>query len=261
MIKLWIFTFCLVAIFCDITNAQNRYYDYRNRVPGDKTHILYISGDDTHGSLEVAAVLRKFLEVRHNYFMTYTEDYSVLTRSLEKFDVILMNNIPPKLTEEEMLGLTKAIEEGKPFLGIHAISATYKMDQPQKKLIFDIIGAEFIRHPPIHEFKVNITQPDTDITMNLPDFDIYDEMYFFKSIKPDINILMTSTYEGDDVSGQDWENNFGKSKSTPVTWTRKYGKGKVFYTSLGHSIGAVTNRYFQQVILNGLLWLTAQEEK
>ena len=40
--------------------------------------------------------------------------------------------------------------------------------------------------------------------------------------------------------------------NTPLTWTRQYGKGKVFYISIGHSVGAVTNRYYQQLILQGL---------
>ena len=43
--------------------------------------------------------------------------------------------------------------------------------------------------------------------------------------------------------------------NTPLTWTRQYGKGKVFYTSMGHSVGAVTNRYYQQMLLEALKWL------
>ena len=42
--------------------------------------------------------------------------------------------------------------------------------------------------------------------------------------------------------------------NTPLTWTRQYGKGKVFYTSMGHSVGAVTNRYYQQMLLEALKW-------
>ena len=247
-----------VALFiCAKAIAQNRYYDYSNRVPGGKTHILYLSGDGTHGSLEVAAILRKFLEVRHDYFITYTEDYSILSRSLEKYDIILINNIPPHLTEEELNGFSKAIKEGKPFLGLHAASAFYNLNEQGKEVFFDIIGAEFITHPPIHDFEVNIKQPNTLITKNLPDFNIYDEMYFFKNQKPDNDILMSATYKRGVIGfNKNWEEKRTEiAGNTPLTWTRQYGKGKVFYTSLGHSVGAVSNRYYQQLILQGLKWL------
>lgn len=73
-LKGWtVFYLLLTALFMTATAiAQNRHYDYRGRVPGNKQHILYLSGDSVHGSLEVAAVLRKFLEVRYDYFITYT---------------------------------------------------------------------------------------------------------------------------------------------------------------------------------------------
>lgn len=248
-------TLIILLISVSSIQGQNKHYDYLNRVPGNKPHILYISGDDTHGSLEVAAVLRKFLEVRHNYFMTYTEDYSILTRSLDKYDVILMNNIPPKMTPEEIQGLSKAISNGKPFLGMHAISASYKMPEKQKAIILDIIGAQFNSHPAIYEFEVNVKELNTPITNNLSDFTIYDEMYFFTKINSDVNVLISADYKKNDISTEDWEKTFGKSKSTPIAWTRNYGKAKVFYTSLGHSLGAVTNRHFQQLILNALTWL------
>ncbi|MDN5214935.1 ThuA domain-containing protein [Fulvivirgaceae bacterium BMA12] len=249
--------------FCSICTAysQNRHYDYRNRVPGDKPHILYISGDDTHGSLEVAVILRKFLEVRHEYFITYTEDYSVLTRPLDKYDLILMNNIPPKMSSDEIEGLKSAVSNGKPFLGLHAISATYKMDDAQKSEILDIVGGQFKTHPPIYEFEVNIEQTDNTIVQYIPDFKVYDEMYFFSKLKDDINVLMTATYKENDFSKEDWDKRFGESKSTPIAWTTNYGKGKVFYTSLGHGIGVATNRYFQQLVLNGLSWLLEKNEK
>ncbi|MBU4272541.1 MAG: ThuA domain-containing protein [Planctomycetes bacterium] len=40
----------------------------------------------------------------------------------------------------------------------------------------------------------------------------------------------------------------------PATWARMHGKGRAFYTSLGHREDVWTNPIFQQVILGGLSW-------
>jgi type 1 glutamine amidotransferase len=65
-------------------------------------------------------------------------------------------------------------------------------------------------------------------------------MYFYFKQLEDSKVLIEAEHEG---------------VKTPIAWTKNYGKGKVFYTSLGHSMGAVTNRNFQQLVLNALIWL------
>jgi len=40
----------------------------------------------------------------------------------------------------------------------------------------------------------------------------------------------------------------------PATWARMHGKGRVFYTSMGHREDVWTGEVFQQVLLGGLAW-------
>jgi type 1 glutamine amidotransferase len=40
----------------------------------------------------------------------------------------------------------------------------------------------------------------------------------------------------------------------PATWAHRYGKGRVFYTSMGHREDVWTNPVFQQVLLGGINW-------
>jgi hypothetical protein len=42
----------------------------------------------------------------------------------------------------------------------------------------------------------------------------------------------------------------------PATWARRHGKGRVFYTSLGHREDIWTNPFFQTIALGGLRWAT-----
>ena len=224
--------------------SQNRYYDYRERNPEGKVHILYTSGGGWHDNLGTAAVLRRFLEVRHEYYITYTEDYSVFAGNLDKYDVILLSGMPVSLEDEELDGLKKAVKQGKPVLGFHPATAALQ-GHPRLSEYTELIGANFKDHPPIHTFPVNILKKDHPVTYNLGDFDIYDEMYFYDdALEKGSDVLIEAQH---------------KEKKTPIAWVRNYGKGKVFYTSLGHGPGAATNRHFQQLLLNALVWLTDEK--
>ena len=235
-------SFLMVAI---VAQSQNKLYNYRNRVPEGKIHILYTAGGSYHDHLGVATVLRRFLEVRHKYHVTYTEDYGVFTSSLEKYDVIIMNGMPKKLTEEELEGFLKAVREGKPVLGLHSATAALSKDEKRKQYV-EVFGAQFAGHPPIHKFPVKVTNKKHPIMENIKDFEIYDEMYFYGNKKEGSTVLLEAEHE--------------KRGKTAIAWTRNYGKGKVFYTTLGHGVGAVTNKNFQQLLVNGLDWLLGKQK-
>lgn len=225
--------------------SQNRYYDFRERKPDNKVHILYLGGGSWHDLLGVADILRRFLEIRHEYHTTYTEDWEVLTRSLDAYDIILINGMPDTLSETQLQGLEAAVKNGKPLLGLHAATAALQQDTEEKRTRYNaIIGANFTSHPPIHTFPVNVVETKHPITKNIGNFEIYDEMYFYNTNIEGNQILIEAQHEG---------------KNTPIAWTRQYGKGKVFYASLGHGVGAATNKHFQQLVLNGLIWLLNEE--
>ena len=40
----------------------------------------------------------------------------------------------------------------------------------------------------------------------------------------------------------------------PATWTRMHGKGRVFYTSMGHREDVWTNPVFQTILAGGISW-------
>ena len=46
----------------------------------------------------------------------------------------------------------------------------------------------------------------------------------------------------------------------PSTWARQHGKGRVFYTSMGHREDVWTSPTFQQILLGGLGWATGNTE-
>jgi type 1 glutamine amidotransferase len=57
------------------------------------------------------------------------------------------------------------------------------------------------------------------------------------------------------MKGKDYER-----PNYPQTWCRLHGKGKVFYSSMGHREDVWENVKYQQLLLGALQWVTGQVE-
>ena len=78
---------------------------------------------------------------------------------------------------------------------------------------------------------------------DVSDFVTNDELYMDLGWRPGNDVFLTCEYEG---------------VSQAVAWTRKYGNGRVFKTSLGHDGLAFRTPEFQHLILNGVDWVTEE---
>lgn len=225
--------------------AQHVHFDdyksiYKKRFVGDKTHILYIGGGDYHDDLRKASELRKFLEVEHGYFVTYTEDYDVFTNGLKQYDLILLNTKLNRLTDKQYNAFLKAIKQGMPLLAVHGASASFRNTSPvERPEYYKMIGAKFDHHPKMHKFRLKLVEENNLIDATYANFDVIDELYYYSQFEEDNRVLLTASYQGE---------------SSPMTWVRNYGKGRVFYTALGHSPAVSANPNFQKLILFGVEW-------
>ena len=225
--------------------AQHVHFDdyqsiYKKRHVGDRIHILYIGGGDYHDDLRKAAELRKFLEVENEFFVTYTEDYNVFINGLLEYDLILLNTKLNRLTDEQYFGFLKAVREGMPLLAIHGASASFRNTSPVKRPeYYKMIGAKFDHHPKMHMFKLKLKGGNGLLDASYANFNVIDELYYYSQFEDDNKVLLQASY---------------LDKSSPMAWVRNYGKGRVFYTALGHSPAVCADPHFQRLILFGVEW-------
>ena len=66
-------------------------------------------------------------------------------------------------------------------------------------------------------------------------------------IDPAVNVLASTTFSGEHDS---WINGV----KMPVAWTKMYGKGRVFYCSLGHVNADFDVPEAARLVEQGLLW-------
>jgi type 1 glutamine amidotransferase len=116
-------------------------------------------------------------------------------------------------------------------------------------------GGQFVAHPGgIIDYRVEIVAPDHPITRGLEDFDVRSEQYYMH-IDPTNEVLAMTTVSGEhapQVAGS----------RMPVAWIRRWGEGRVFYCSIGHSADDLRVAQVGEMVRRGILWAAgALEEK
>lgn len=108
-------------------------------------------------------------------------------------------------------------------------------------------GGQWVAHPgDIIDYRVVITKPDDPITRGISDFAYRSEQYYMH-VDPSNEVLATTTFTDEHFPG------IG-GVDMPVVWKRRYGAGKVFYSSLGHTADEFAMPEMAVIVERGLLW-------
>lgn len=139
-------------------------------------------------------------------------------------------------------------DEGKGFLGAHNATDTfYKWPQ-----YGEMIGGYFDGHP-WNQFLATIVVEDQSFpaTRHFPkSFQVTDEIYQTKDFSRDrVRVLMNL-----DMSKMDMSVKGVHSKEIPITWVHEYGKGRVFYSGLGHRPEVWERKDVRQMWLEAVKW-------
>jgi type 1 glutamine amidotransferase len=75
----------------------------------------------------------------------------------------------------------------------------------------------------------------------------HEEWYSLKNFADDLHVILIN--ETKEMHDKCYER-----PPYPATWIRNYGKGRVFYTSMGHREDVWTSPQFQSLVIGGILW-------
>ena len=115
-------------------------------------------------------------------------------------------------------------------------------------------GGQWVAHPGgVVDYEVNIVNHDDPITRGLEDFKMHSEQYYMH-VDPSNEVLATTTFSGEH-EGADWI----KGTVMPVVWKRRYGKGRVFFSSLGHVAKDFDVPEARTLVERGMLWAAKKE--
>ena len=148
--------------------------------------------------------------------------------------------------------MLKAIEGGKGFVGFHCATDSFHSKGIDPYIA--MIGAEFIVHGAQQKATMKVVSPEFPGIKGLGDsFALNEEWYALHKFAPDLHVILVQETAG--MNGPMYQR-----PPYPATWARKHGKGRVFYTSMGHREDVWTNPIFQQIVLGGIAWALGNVE-
>jgi type 1 glutamine amidotransferase len=148
------------------------------------------------------------------------------------------------ITNEQEKGLLDAIKSGIGVGGWHGGMGDSFRNNVNYQFM---VGGQWVAHPGgVIDYEVNITKPDDPLVEGIEDFKMHSEQYYMHT-DPSNDVLATTTFTGDHASWID-------GTVMPVVWKRMYGKGRVFYTSLGHVAKDFDVPEALEIVKRGLLW-------
>jgi type 1 glutamine amidotransferase len=194
-----------------------------------------------HSSIEVGVeTITRMGKATGAFEVTATEDDSVFEPdTLGGFDAVIMLNTTGELFKSKEAGredrlkssLLEFVKSGKGLIGIHSATDTYK----NWKEYNDMMGGAFDGHPWHEKIRVKNHDPGHPISKGFDgkDFEITDEIYQFRkdTASPDERRILLS------LSGEiakKAKGKYGEDGLYPIAWCDEYGKGRIFYCSLGH---------------------------
>ena len=169
----------------------------------------------------------------------------------------------PPMSPEGKQAFLDAIHKGKGFIGTHCAADTfhspnynneatrYQDDPPaQRDPYITMLGGEFIIHGAQQKSRMIPGDRRFPGLENFPeDFNPLEEWYSLKNFAPDLDVILVQDTQG--MKGPMYQR-----PPYPATWARRHGKGRVFYTNMGHREDVWTNPVFKQVVFGGLHWAT-----
>lgn len=157
------------------------------------------------------------------------------------------------LSESQKSDFLAFVRNGKGFGGSHCATDTlYKW-----KEYGEMIGGYFDGHPWTQKIRVIVEDQKHAATKHLGDsFIIDDEIYQFKTpySREKLHVLMKLDMTSVKNPGK------RADKDNALSWIHEYGKGRVFYTALGHRPEVWNDDRFQQHVIGGLRYMFGMEK-
>lgn len=227
---IFIFTICLIGL---VSSCNQPTKSLRN--DSGKLEILFLGhNSEHHNSAQLLPLLASQLSLDGISF-TYTSNPDDLNpENLDKYDALMIYANHDSITTSQETALLSFVEKGRGFIPVHCASWCFR-NSPK---YIDLVGGQFSTHK-TDSFTTQIIKKDHVITQGLQPFATWDETYVHAKIANDITVLMERV-EGD--------------HREPWTWTKEFGKGRVFYTAYGHDERTWDNPGFHKLMKAGILW-------
>ena len=174
--------------------------------------------------------------------------------SLARYDAVVFyttGELP--MSDRQKRSLLDFVAAGHGFVGIHSATDTFY----EWPAYGELVGGYFDNHPWRQEVGIRVEDASHPATRHLgAGFRIRDEIYQFRRWdRSRVHVLLsldTTTVDPDAEGVHRTDGDFG------LAWTRAHGRGRMFYTALGHEPEVWRDSRFQRHLVEGIRWAMGQ---
>ena len=251
--------------------------------PREKKQVLFFtkaSGNEhavikmTDGQPGVAQKILAELGEKNGFEVTHSKDGGIFTAGgIEKFDAFVFYTTGDLTTEgtdknppfppggKELL--LNSVRKGKGFVGVHVAAATFNDVQNRftdagenADPYIKMLGGEMIFHGQQQKGRAFCADAKFPGFTDARDgFEWFEEWYSLKNLAKDMHVLLWMGTWSLMNTGKD---SVYRRPPYPLAWARMHGKGRVFYTALGHRDDVWANPLFQSMLVGGIRWATGE---
>ena len=206
--------------------------------------LIAWGGWEGHEPEQCAAIIKGMLEEEGFGVQIKAGTEAFADPAIAELSLIVPIFTASAITKEEERNLTKAVEGGVGLGGYHGGLCAAFRDAPEYQFM---CGGQWVAHPgDIIDYRVNVTRRDDPVMAGIDDFSHRSEQYYLH-VDPSNEVLATTVFSGEHAHWID-------GVVMPVVWKRKHGKGRVFYSSLGHVASEFAMPQMQTILRRGLVW-------
>ncbi len=202
--------------------------------------LIIYGGWQGHQPAEVARLLGDALSARgFSVHLADTLDAFCDAALMRRVRLIIPIWTMGTITAEQLSPLLQAVRSGAGLAGCHGGMCDAFRNEPEYQFM---TGGQWVAHPggDGRYYRVHLLHP-SPVTDGLDDFEVRTEQYYMH-VDPAVRVHAITTF--DDYDGV----------IMPVVWTKLYGRGRVFYCSLGHQADVVALPPVLAMMTRGMCW-------
>ncbi len=161
--------------------------------------------------------------------------------ALSAFDLIVPCWTMGSLSPEETNGLVEAVRAGCGLAGAHGGMG----DAFRGNIDYEwMTGGHFVGHPHVGDYIVRRTAVEHPVTTGMPETFAYHSEQYYLMTDPGITVLADTVYTHEE-----------RRVTMPVVWVKSWGKGRVFYSALGHAVSEFEDYpAMRELVRRGFQW-------
>jgi len=236
--------------FLSVVTIVSLLLSCNNKNGKDLTNVLILSGKNNHEWQKTTPLLARIYKESGLFKVTITESPDTLSyNDLIKFDVLVSNwNTWPendlRLSEKWESDFLKYVNEGGGVVSLHAGASSFYSWNEYHRIGIGRWGKE-TKHGKAQTGKIEGFDQSHPITKGFKNFYITDELWESTEIYPGVKALAS-------VSAIDQTDSH--SINGPAAFVNQTGKGRSFFTILGHDERALLNSGLQAMVIRGTQW-------